>query len=90
MFNHGLQEIAISLRYEGSTKPTEVATNTPPMAEVGACQSVDWLGTVKRRMLKQKNPPAMGGFSLNFYTKNLSLPSRPQRPEGRLCRLIFQ
>jgi len=66
MLNHGLQEIAISLRYEGSTKPTEVATKTPPMAEVGACQSVDWLGTVKRRMLKQKNPPAMGGFSLEL------------------------
>ena len=62
MLNHGLQEIAISLRYEGSTKPTEVATKTPPMAEVGACQSVDWLGTVKRRMLKQKTRQRWAGF----------------------------
>ena len=49
-----------------------------------ATLGLDW------KPLKQKKPASDGRVFKNVLEKDLSLPSRPQRIEGRLCRLIFQ
>ena len=85
--------------FEMSTKPTEVATKTPPVLlkanlrfDGGGRRLPIYrlAGNSKKVDVETKKPASDGRVFQNVLAKDLSLPSRPQRPEGRLCRLIFQ
>ena len=47
-------------------------------------------GNSKKVDVYTKKPASDGRVFQNVLEEDLSLPLRPQRPEGRLCRLIFQ